>query len=295
MPFAHCPTCNQRFHLNVGDLAAWYRERWPMLPIGAEVPEECPICWGKRTGVEFSWAERVRPYAREEVQKAKDRPPERGAVCSGCKAVIPRFTELSPEVEGRVRHLLAQNEKIKAIHELIAATGCSLGWAHLWISHPNGPELHQKSGMGPPCYYCGKALRSPVAQQCVECGMDWHDARRVFRLGAGARLPTAEEGAPPEVLDGLRVVAWAVIGHGARFTGQTRHLNPQGEILRGRYLVIARDDQSKGWCLFHCDAEWKVKADTWHASLAEAQSQAKFEVEGVEEHWRYRPPPVSLS
>src|SRR4051812_43078382 len=106
MPYSRCPQCGQRFHLNVVDIEEWYRERWPLIPVGAEVPEECPICWGKRTGVEFSWAERIRPYSREELALVQDRLPDRGSKCPGCLAVLPKFADLSPEQESRLRELI---------------------------------------------------------------------------------------------------------------------------------------------------------------------------------------------
>lgn len=34
--------------------------------------------------------------------------------------------------------------------------------------------LHYARKRRVPCPYCGKPLRSPLAEQCVECGVDWH-------------------------------------------------------------------------------------------------------------------------
>lgn len=265
MPYARCPQCSRSFHLNVSDLEGWYRERWPMLPIGAEVAEECPVCRGKRTGVEFSWAERVRSYDRKEFSEVLDRLPDRGAKCSGCNAVVPRFSDLSGENERRIKYLIAQNRKIMAIQELMAATGCPLSWAQVWIDHPNGPELHDKGKRGPDCPYCGKPLRTAVARQCVECGMDWHDLRQVHRLGVGSEAPSPGESGPPEILGGSRVIAWTSKG-----------------------LVIAHDEGSKGWFRFECDSNWKVSADTWHETLADAQR-------GIADPWHYRPPKGSAT
>lgn len=33
----------------------------------------------------------------------------------------------------------------------------------------------------PPCTYCGYALATSLAKQCLHCGMDWHDARHPVR------------------------------------------------------------------------------------------------------------------
>lgn len=290
MPFGKCPSCGQSFHLNVADVEAWYRERWPSVPIGAEVAEECAGCWAKRTGVAVRLEERYRPYGREELRKLPDGLPDRGARCGGCGEVVPRFTDLTPEVEQRIRKLILEGARIMATQELVAATGCSLRWAKIWMLHPWGPELHEKSGRGPACAYCGKPLRSPLACQCVECGMDWHDARRVFRLGEAPSEPSECAG-PPDRLDGFWVAAWAVIGDRVRPTGKTRHLTMEGPLPPAAALALAKDEAAGAWYVFHCDAVWNTIADTCHTSLAEAQSQAGFEFEGIGRRWSYRPPP----
>lgn len=291
MPFARCPACEQSFHLQVSDVAAWYRERWPQLPLGAEVPEECPICWGKRTGVEFPWAERIRPYRREELVGNLDPLPKRGEACPGCGVVLPRYEDLSPEQEARLRDLVRQGHRITAIEGLIAATGCPTAWAKLWVSHPMGPELHPRES-GPACYYCGGALRTAAARQCVECGMDWHDPHRVVRSPAPSPSVVGEMG-PPETLGALSVTAWVRIDTGVRPRDRTRHLNPEGPLPMAAGLVIAKDVASGGWSLFHCDADWKVFADSWHPSLAQAQTQAELEFEGMGSRWSYRAPPLA--
>lgn len=270
MSFFRCPTCARRIRLDVSDVEGWYRERWPLTPVGAEVPEECPECLDKRTGTALLLTERVRPYRREEFAGQKSRLPERGAQCPGCGSIIPKFADLDLRKESRVRDLIQHHQIIAAIKELVDATGCPLAWAHLWVSHPRGPELHKRSG--PACYYCGKPLRSATARQCVECGLDWHDLRHVVRLGRPVNPPAGE--GPPDRLGGDWVVAWARVG------------TPPPAAL-----AIVHGAPSDGWLLFRCDAVWNVTADTWHASLAEAQAQASTEIEGIAERWRYRPPP----
>jgi hypothetical protein len=184
-----------------------------------------------------------------------------------------------------------EGRKIMAIQELIAATGCSLRWANIWVAHPTGPDLHEKTGRGPDCYYCGKALRSPFACQCVECGMDWHDVQKVVRLGSHAPAAADHQG-PPESLDGFFVVAWARIGEPIKPTGRTRHLGPEGPLPTATMLTIAKDAASGQWYVFHCDETWRTITDTCHSSLAEAQAQAAFEFSGIEKGWIYRPPPM---
>ena len=38
----------------------------------------------------------------------------------------------------------------------------------------------KKTDAGPPCPYCGQALRTAFAKQCRHCGMDWHDSENVI-------------------------------------------------------------------------------------------------------------------
>ena len=38
----------------------------------------------------------------------------------------------------------------------------------------------EKTDAGPPCPYCGQALRTKFAKQCRHCGMDWHDSENVI-------------------------------------------------------------------------------------------------------------------
>lgn len=292
MPFARCPTCKQSFHLQVSDLEVWYRERWPSVPIGAEVPEECPACWATRTGAKLEVADRLRPYTRAELLAVGDSLPARGRVCPGCHQILPRFADLTPEVEMRMRQLSLEGRKIMAVQELIAATGCSLKWAQIWVTHPTGPDLHEKTGKGPDCYYCGKALRSPLACQCVECGMDWHDLRKVIRLGSEGGLAAGDPSGPPETLNEFPIVAWARIGDPIRPTGRTRHATPEGALPVAAALAIAKDVASASWYVFHCDSMWHVAGDTNHSSLAEAEAQALFEFSGIEKAWIYRPPPT---
>ena len=46
MPFGRCPVCGAMYHLNVGlPLDEWYRQHWPQLRVGDEVPSLCLRCW----------------------------------------------------------------------------------------------------------------------------------------------------------------------------------------------------------------------------------------------------------
>jgi hypothetical protein len=106
------------------------------------------------------------PYTRDKIrQLGKDLWPWRGPYCSKCRAHIPQFADISPEVEKHLRSL----RTMIAMRELRERTGCPIHWAKIWAFHPHGPQPS-----GPPCPYCGQPLRTDKAQQCLECGADWH-------------------------------------------------------------------------------------------------------------------------
>src|SRR5947209_10802043 len=45
MPFGRCPICGAMYHLSVNlPLDEWYRQYWPQLHVGEEVPGLCPRC-----------------------------------------------------------------------------------------------------------------------------------------------------------------------------------------------------------------------------------------------------------
>ncbi len=107
--------------------------------------------------------------------------PTRGPLCEKCHTHVPLFADLTPAQEEAIRHL-AEQHKIEAIKELRNLTGCNLRWAKIWVAHPNGPRT-KHGETGPPCPYCGEPLRTERAQQCLSCGMDWHDPNNVVRHG----------------------------------------------------------------------------------------------------------------
>jgi hypothetical protein len=40
-----CPLCGEVLHLNVGNIAKWYQERFPGLSVDSLVPGKCFYCW----------------------------------------------------------------------------------------------------------------------------------------------------------------------------------------------------------------------------------------------------------
>jgi hypothetical protein len=113
-----------------------------------------------------------KPYSREEFARIIDEPPTRGPVCPKCGAHIPQFADLKKADEARVHHLILADQKVMAMHELRAATGCPISWAKLWVQHSGRADV---VGTTAPCPYCGQPLKTARAKQCPHCFMDWHD------------------------------------------------------------------------------------------------------------------------
>jgi hypothetical protein len=89
-------------------------------------------------------------------------------------------------------------------------------------------------------------------------------------------------GSPPQMLDGARVLQYAIVGEGVTPTGNTVHrFHPSGVMGPAAGLAICQYDGEECCYLFYCDAEWNVVTDTWHESLAEALKQAEFEYVGL--------------
>lgn len=115
-------------------------------------------------------------YSWEELLIVRDDEfPDKGPVCPICKTRIPAFQDLKPQDEAYLKELIRGGQSIEAMKRLRGVTGCNLRWAKIWVSHPHGPRPTI------PCPHCGEALRTPLAQQCRFCGMDWHDPERVYR------------------------------------------------------------------------------------------------------------------
>jgi len=179
--FFRCPQCECEGHFNTDDAETTRQLAGNQLDEqGILILRECLVCG--LGGVKRSAD--IGGYFVSELAQLKDEVPAIGHLCSHCGFRIPRFLDLKPQISARARQLARDNQKIQAIQEIHSAIGCSLSWAKIWIEHPNGPivEVTQK---GPPCPYCRKPLRPELAKQCLECGMDWHDPRKVQKLGSG--------------------------------------------------------------------------------------------------------------
>lgn len=110
-----------------------------------------------------------KPYTQGEIECLGENTwPWRGPYCGKCRNHIPQFAVISPEDERHLKSLPA----MQAFKEIRARTGCPSLWAKIWAFHPQGPHPSP-----PPCPYCARPLRTAEAQQCFECGADWHGER----------------------------------------------------------------------------------------------------------------------
>jgi len=95
------------------------------------------------------------------------------------------YVETEPRVsaalKAQVVALVGEGDPARAMRKL-EETGVpwanSKGWvmAHVPPSRPRPAPIS--------CPYCGKLLRTMIAKQCLECGMDWHDPNNVVRHSA---------------------------------------------------------------------------------------------------------------
>ncbi len=91
---------------------------------------------------------------------------------------------------------------------------------------------------------------------------------------------------PPAMLDGARVLKFAVLDVSTEPTGGTTHRI--GDVVLGPAagLAIARYDGDPPFYLFYCDPAWEVVTDTCHPTLELAHEQAEFEYRGVSSLWQ---------
>jgi len=91
-----------------------------------------------------------------------------------------RKVVVSVELEKELLALIEQGEFAAATTKLKQSTSLSLGKCKQWVLDHTPPPPPRPQV---PCPYCGKLLRSEKAQQCFECGMDWHNATNVVKHG----------------------------------------------------------------------------------------------------------------
>lgn len=95
-------------------------------------------------------------------------------------------------------------------------------------------------------------------------------------------------GDPPELLDGARVLYFAVIEGSVVPTSSTTHRVGDQVLGPAACLAITKYDGDEQFYLFYCDSAWQVLTDTCHPSLEMAREQAEFEYRGVSARWHIR-------
>jgi hypothetical protein len=87
---------------------------------------------------------------------------------------------------------------------------------------------------------------------------------------------------PPPILDGARVLRYAIVNDAVTPTSNTVHrFHPSGLMGPAAALAVCQHDGEEHYYLFYCDAEWHVLTDTWHESAELAMRQAEFEYRGI--------------
>ena len=95
-------------------------------------------------------------------------------------------------------------------------------------------------------------------------------------------------GESPDLLEGARVLGFAVVDASVVPTGGTTHRVEAVVLGPAAGLAIARYDGDEQFYLFYCDPAWQVVTDTCHPSLELAREQAEFEYRGVSALWHTR-------
>jgi hypothetical protein len=114
-------------------------------------------------------------YFKRDLLEVVDELPMMGRPCYHCGVRIPKFLDLETEDHYRIYKLARSSSEDAAVDELVKVMGCPREWARLWVTHPFGPKRPARVWVGPPCVRCGRPLRTRLARQCLECGLDWHD------------------------------------------------------------------------------------------------------------------------
>jgi hypothetical protein len=113
-------------------------------------------------------------YFKRDLLEVVDELPMMGRPCYHCGFRIPRFLDLKRQDASGIYKLARSGQEDAAVEVLMKAMGCPREWARIWVTHPIGPRRPARVWVGPPCSNCGRPLRTRLARQCFECGLDWH-------------------------------------------------------------------------------------------------------------------------
>lgn len=90
---------------------------------------------------------------------------------------------------------------------------------------------------------------------------------------------------PPPVLDGARVLSYAIVDNSVTYTSHST-LYVDGKLLGiVPRLAICQNLHNEDILLFFCDEQWEVLGVTNHPSIRNAQERAESEYRGVSAKW----------
>jgi len=172
--FGKCPRCGAVDPRKVQEVSKYAPS---LLDVDDEDAESCfPLASCTACGLGGVERGSVRGgYYNRELREIIDEPPAMGRPCLHCGSRIPKFLDLDQDEGWSIRRQGRSEGEEAAIESLVAATGCARSWAKIWLTHPFGPRRPKPQWAGPPCSRCGRPLRTRLARQCLECGLDWHD------------------------------------------------------------------------------------------------------------------------
>ena len=82
------------------------------------------------------------------------------------------------------------------------------------------------------------------------------------------------------MIDGARVLRYAIIDGSIEPTGQTIHRLADKVLGPASALAVCQYREGEFY-LFYCDSDWNVVTDTWHQTMESAIQQAAFEYRGL--------------
>jgi ClpX C4-type zinc finger protein len=89
----------------------------------------------------------------------------------------------------------------------------------------------------------------------------------------------------PPVLDGARVLEYAVLDESVSYSGHSSLFIDGKELGPVPCLAICQVKNEAGVLLFHCSGEWRVLGAAEHPTVAEAKDCAESIYRGVSAHW----------
>lgn len=90
---------------------------------------------------------------------------------------------------------------------------------------------------------------------------------------------------PPAVIDGCRLLCYAILNGNVQFSGRTLLFVDGTELGQVPCLAICHEEISSGVLLFHCDREWTTLGCSAHPSVADAKGKAERIYAGISALW----------